>query len=67
MRWRVYLGTQVAYIGSPLVVPLWAIVNVAVALVVWIYGVSTALYYKNVWNTAYLPFQSTSSKSHPIE
>ncbi|KAF1933125.1 OPT superfamily oligopeptide transporter [Didymella exigua CBS 183.55] len=52
--------SQIAYIGSPLVVPTWAIANVLAALVFWVYIVSPALYYGNVWNSAYLPIQSNS-------
>ncbi|KAE8381469.1 oligopeptide transporter [Aspergillus bertholletiae] len=52
--------SQIAYVASPLLVPSWAIANVAIALVFWIYIVATACYYMNVWNTAYLPFQSSS-------
>jgi hypothetical protein len=56
-------GSQVAYVASPLLVPSWAIINIAVALVIWVYIVAPACYYSNVWNTAYLPFQSSSSES----
>ncbi|KAL4908705.1 hypothetical protein BDW74DRAFT_173937 [Aspergillus multicolor] len=52
--------SQVAYVASPLLVPSWAIINIAVALVVWVYIVAPVCYYNNVWNTAYLPFQSSS-------
>ncbi|KAJ0418813.1 OPT oligopeptide transporter protein-domain-containing protein [Aspergillus carlsbadensis] len=52
--------SQVAYVASPLLIPPWAIINIAVALVVWMYIVASACYYSNVWNTAYLPFQSPS-------
>jgi hypothetical protein len=54
------LGSQIAYIGSPLVVPTWAIANVLAALIFWVYIISPALYYTNVWNSAYLPIQSNS-------
>ncbi|KAF1854537.1 hypothetical protein Lal_00010357 [Lupinus albus] len=53
-------GSQIAYIGSPLVVPVWAILNVLASLVFWIYIVSPALYYSNTWFTAHLPLQSNS-------
>jgi hypothetical protein len=53
-------GSQIAYIGSPLVVPTWAIANVLAALVFWVYIISPALYYSNMWNSAYLPIQSNS-------
>ncbi|KAI9044889.1 OPT oligopeptide transporter protein-domain-containing protein [Aspergillus affinis] len=48
----------IAYVSSPLPVPSWAIANVAVALVFWVYLVTPACYYMNVWNAGYLPFQS---------
>ncbi|CAG7985323.1 unnamed protein product [Penicillium olsonii] len=51
--------SQVAYVTSPLLVPPWAIANVAVGLVFWIYIVATACYYMNALNTGYLPFQSS--------
>ncbi|KAH7128937.1 OPT oligopeptide transporter protein-domain-containing protein [Dactylonectria macrodidyma] len=52
--------SQIAYIGSPLVVPTWAIVNIMASLVLWIYIVTPALYYTNTWFSAYLPLQSNS-------
>ncbi|RSM05365.1 hypothetical protein CDV31_009603 [Fusarium ambrosium] len=52
--------SQIAYIGSPLVVPTWAILNVLGSLVLWIYVVTPALYYTNTWWSAYLPLQSNS-------
>ncbi|EEU39966.1 uncharacterized protein NECHADRAFT_39200 [Fusarium vanettenii 77-13-4] len=52
--------SQIAYIGSPLVVPTWAILNVLGSLVLWIYVVTPALYYTNTWWSAYLPMQSNS-------
>ena len=54
------LGSQIAYIGSPLVVPTWAILNVLASLVFWIYIVTPALYYSNTWFTGHLPLQSNS-------
>ncbi|PSN66496.1 OPT superfamily oligopeptide transporter [Corynespora cassiicola Philippines] len=51
---------QIAYIGSPLVVPTWTVLNVLASLIFWIWIVSPALYYTNTWNSAYLPFQSNS-------
>lgn len=53
-------GSQIAYIGSPLVVPTWAILNILASLVFWIYIITPALYYSNVWSTAYFPIQSNS-------
>ncbi|KAJ3946084.1 uncharacterized protein N0V96_004438 [Colletotrichum fioriniae] len=52
--------SQIAYIGSPLVVPTWAILNILASLVFWIYIISPALYYSNTWDSAYLPIQSNS-------
>ncbi|KAF5557456.1 OPT family small oligopeptide transporter [Fusarium mexicanum] len=52
--------SQIAYIGSPLVVPVWAILNVLASLIFWIYIVSPALYYSNTWFSAHLPLQSNS-------
>ncbi|KAF3345688.1 Evolved beta-galactosidase subunit alpha, partial [Verticillium dahliae VDG2] len=52
--------SQIAYIGSPLVVPTWAILNVLASLIFWIYAVSPAIYYSNTWSSAYLPIQSDS-------
>ncbi|KAF2010984.1 OPT family small oligopeptide transporter [Aaosphaeria arxii CBS 175.79] len=49
---------QISYIGSPLVVPTWTILNVLASLVFWIWIVSPAIYYTNTWKSAYLPFQS---------
>ncbi|KAK4868474.1 hypothetical protein LT330_007196 [Penicillium expansum] len=51
--------SQVSYVGSPLLIPSWAILNVFISLVFWIWIVAVALYYTNVWNTGYLPFQSS--------
>ncbi|OJJ50226.1 hypothetical protein ASPZODRAFT_149604 [Penicilliopsis zonata CBS 506.65] len=52
--------SQISYVGSPLLVPSWAILNVLLALVFWIWIVAVACYYTNVWYTGYLPFQSSS-------
>ncbi|EAU29930.1 conserved hypothetical protein [Aspergillus terreus NIH2624] len=51
--------SQISYVGSPLLVPAWAISNVFVSLVFWIWIVAIACYYTNVWDTGYLPFQSS--------
>ncbi|KAI2766204.1 hypothetical protein DTO012A8_8570 [Penicillium roqueforti] len=51
--------SQISYVGSPLLIPSWAVFNVFVSLVFWIWIVAVALYYSNVWNTGYLPFQSS--------
>lgn len=53
-------GAEIAYIGSPLVVPTWAILNTLASVVFWIYIVTPAIYYSNTWLSAYLPIQSNS-------
>lgn len=55
-----FLGAQIAYIGSPLVIPTWAIANVLASLVFWVYIVTPAIYYSNTWFSGYLPLQSNS-------
>ncbi|KAF5856357.1 hypothetical protein ETB97_007489 [Aspergillus alliaceus] len=52
--------SQISYVGSPLLVPAWAIVNVFGSLVFWIWIVAVACYYTNTWYSAHLPFQSSS-------
>ncbi|KAM0346295.1 hypothetical protein ACHAPU_005725 [Fusarium lateritium] len=48
--------SQIAYNGSPLVVPFWAQANVFAGWVVVFALVTPILYYTNTWYTAYLPF-----------
>ncbi|KAF7585959.1 hypothetical protein BBP40_009768 [Aspergillus hancockii] len=52
--------SQISYVGSPLLVPAWAIVNVFGSLVFWIWIIAVACYYTNTWYSGYLPFQSSS-------
>ena len=40
--------SQIAYIGSPLIVPWWAIVNVFIGFVALYWVFSPAMYYSNV-------------------
>ncbi|KAG9259221.1 OPT oligopeptide transporter protein-domain-containing protein [Emericellopsis atlantica] len=51
---------QITYIGSPLLVPFWAAVNVigGLAVVMWI--VAPIMYYTNVRYTSYMPIISTA-------
>ena len=51
---------QVTYIGSPLLVPFWAAVNVIGGLVVVMWLIAPVLYYSNVLYTAYMPVVSTA-------
>ncbi|KAF7546069.1 hypothetical protein G7Z17_g8684 [Cylindrodendrum hubeiense] len=53
--------SQVAYNGSPLVVPFWAQANVFAGWVVVFALVTPILYYTNTWNTAYLPFSGADT------
>ncbi|KPV72916.1 uncharacterized protein RHOBADRAFT_39051 [Rhodotorula graminis WP1] len=51
--------SQISYIISPLVVPWWAEVNVFVGFVAIFWIATPAMYYSNVWNSAYLPISTT--------
>ncbi|SCV67276.1 BQ2448_5922 [Microbotryum intermedium] len=51
---------QVSYIGSPLVIPWWAIVNIFAAFVAAFWVLAPILYYNNVWDSAYLPISTSS-------
>ncbi|KAF4456344.1 OPT family small oligopeptide transporter [Fusarium austroafricanum] len=48
--------SQIAYNGSPLVVPFWAQANVFAGWVILFALVTPILYYTNTWYTAHLPF-----------
>ncbi|KAK8932155.1 hypothetical protein H634G_04635 [Metarhizium anisopliae BRIP 53293] len=50
---------QITYVGSPLLVPFWAAMNVigGLAIVMWI--IAPVFYYANVLYTSYLPILST--------
>lgn len=51
---------QVTYIGSPLLVPFWAAVNVIGGLTVVMWIVAPIMYYANVLYTSYMPIISTA-------
>lgn len=53
--------SQVAYNGSPLVVPFWAQANVFAGWLILFALVTPILYYTNTWNTAYLPFSGADT------
>ncbi|PCH02528.1 Tetrapeptide transporter, OPT1/isp4 [Penicillium occitanis (nom. inval.)] len=53
--------SQVAYNGSPLVVPFWAQANVFAGWVTIFAFTAPILYYTNTWYTAYLPFSGSST------
>ncbi|KAG6829206.1 hypothetical protein H0H92_005335 [Tricholoma furcatifolium] len=52
---------QIGYIGSPLATPWWAEANIAVGFVFFFWIITPALYYTNVWFSAYLPISSRTS------
>ncbi|KAK4056147.1 hypothetical protein OIO90_002878 [Microbotryomycetes sp. JL221] len=51
---------QISYIGSPLVVPWWAQVNIFSMFVVVFWLVVPILYYNDVWYSSYMPLLSAS-------
>ncbi|KAF6806644.1 small oligopeptide opt family [Colletotrichum sojae] len=53
--------SQIAYNGSPLVVPFWAQANVFAGWVIIFALVTPILYYTNTWYTAYLPFSGADT------
>jgi OPT family small oligopeptide transporter len=50
--------SQIAYIGSPLVVPFWAALNIIGGLVIVMWIIAPIMYYLNVLYSAYLPILS---------
>ncbi|KAF9038006.1 OPT oligopeptide transporter [Panaeolus papilionaceus] len=53
--------SQIAYVGSPLVVPWWAQANVIASFVLFYWIITPLLYYTNVWNSKYMPISSRGS------
>ncbi|KAH6887660.1 OPT oligopeptide transporter protein-domain-containing protein [Thelonectria olida] len=49
------------YLASPLVVPAWAILNILGGSIFFLWIVSPALHWKNVWYGRYFPFSSSST------
>ncbi|KAH8116232.1 OPT oligopeptide transporter protein-domain-containing protein, partial [Phellopilus nigrolimitatus] len=52
---------QIAYIGSPLATPWWAAANIAAGFVIFFWVLTPILYYKNVWNSQFMPIMSRMS------
>jgi len=52
--------SQIAYNGSPLVVPFWAQANVFAGFLVFFALAAPILYYKNIWYTAFMPLSSSN-------
>ncbi|MCJ1308643.1 hypothetical protein MMC25_002296 [Agyrium rufum] len=50
--------TQIAFNSNPLLSPSWAALNVLGGFVIFFYGVVPAIYYTNLWFTAYLPLMT---------
>ena len=51
---------QIAYIGSPLLTPFWAAMNVVGGLILVMWIVAPIAYYKNVFSSSYMPILSSS-------
>ncbi|KAI9266013.1 OPT family small oligopeptide transporter [Sporodiniella umbellata] len=50
----------VSYLGNPLVVPAWAIANIAGAFVLVAWIICPAMYFSNVWNAQAFPIMTSS-------
>lgn len=53
--------TQVIFLGSPLITPWWAQVNLFSGFVIGIWVAAPVIYFTNTWNTAYFPMLSGAS------
>ncbi|SZF05222.1 unnamed protein product [Blumeria hordei] len=51
---------QIAYIGSPLLTPFWAAMNVVGGLVIVMWIIAPIAYYNNVYYSSYMPILSSS-------
>jgi len=51
---------QIAYIGSPLLTPFWAAMNVVGGLVLVMWIIAPIAYYTNVFDSSYMPILSSS-------
>ncbi|KEY78186.1 small oligopeptide transporter OPT [Aspergillus fumigatus] len=49
------------YLGSPLLVPTWALTNVFCGSIFFLWVVSPALHWSNVWEGMYMPFSSSKT------
>ncbi|EOD46278.1 putative sexual differentiation process protein isp4 protein [Neofusicoccum parvum UCRNP2] len=52
--------SQIAYIGSPLVVPFWAALNIVGGLVVVMWIMAPIMYYLNIMYSSYMPILSAA-------
>lgn len=51
---------QIAYIGSPLLTPFWAAMNVVGGLVIVMWIIAPIAYYKNIFSSSYMPILSSA-------
>lgn len=51
---------QIAYIGSPLITPFWAAMNVVGGLVLVMWIIAPIAYYKNIFFSSYMPILSSA-------
>ncbi|KAH6967843.1 small oligopeptide transporter, OPT family [Ilyonectria sp. MPI-CAGE-AT-0026] len=49
----------IAYNDSPLVIPTWALLNTAFGMVLFLWIISPALHWSNIWYGLYFPFSSS--------
>lgn len=49
------------YVGSPLLVPSWALINVFCGSIFFLWIVAPALHWSNVWEGMYMPFSSSAT------
>ncbi|KAI5474692.1 proton-dependent oligopeptide transporter, POT family [Pseudohyphozyma bogoriensis] len=59
MSFLTFDWSQISYIGSPLVTPWWAEVQIMIGFVLAFWVACPVLYYTNAWNTAYLPISTS--------
>ncbi|KAI5124229.1 hypothetical protein M0805_005078 [Coniferiporia weirii] len=52
---------QIAYVSSPLAMPWWAAANITAGFVLFYWILTPILYYKNVWNSQFMPIMSRMS------
>ncbi|KAJ8207616.1 hypothetical protein LV164_004225 [Aspergillus fumigatus] len=54
------------YLGSPLLVPTWALTNVFCGSIFFLWVVSPALHWSNVWEGMYMPFSSSKTFDNTV-
>ncbi|KDQ11754.1 hypothetical protein BOTBODRAFT_176948 [Botryobasidium botryosum FD-172 SS1] len=61
MSFLTFDWSQIAYIGSPLVNPWWAEVNIGAGFIILSWFLTPILYYTNTWYSKHLPMSSRTS------